>query len=93
MSRSQFTYSVIILGGGGLGDDYLDYAGGVGVPNWAKVDNIICACSLNIIRISFWYRPYAFLRVKIKQDLYQGYLDFNPNKGLLELMTQHNILF
>ena len=45
MSRSQYTYYVIILGGRGQGDDYFDYAEG-GVQNWAKVDYIICARSL-----------------------------------------------
>ena len=30
-------------GAGSQGHDYLDYAGGVGVQNWAKVYYVICA--------------------------------------------------
>ena len=31
---------------GGQGRDYLDYAGGEGVQNWANIDYVICGRSL-----------------------------------------------
>ena len=76
MSRSQYTYYVIILGGGrGQGNDYLDYAGGV--QNWAKVDYIICAHSLR----SILYFPGWVVIIRIKANLSSNWtglgLDWN----------------
>ena len=45
--RNCLIYAAPIIYGvvGGQGNDYLDYVGGCGVPNWAKVDYVICARS------------------------------------------------